>query len=513
MRNNPFQKIGGLKPGRSVFNLSYSKLFDCFHGQLIPIMHDEMVPGDTFKISNEIVIRLQPLIAPTLHEINVYTHYFFIPYRILWEGWEQFITGGEDGEDNSQLPVWDPTGRSNDKYSLWDYMGFPIDVDPAGVFPIAFPKWAYNHIYNEYYRDQNLIEEVDQDNDDVLLRSWEKDYFTSSLPWMQRGIPGALPVTILGQSITSAQWPNGGANDYEIGSIYVDRNDFEFNTGDTGGSHFLNTINNNEVVVEGNQFNALTFDVSDMRLSFQIQKWMERNARAGVRYTEFLQSHFGVSPSDSRLQRGEYIGGTKNPIIVSEVLQTEGTKIDEGATPQGTLAGHGITSAKGFVGNYTAQEFGMVLGILSILPRTQYSQGINRQWLRENRFEFYFPEFAHLSEQAVLRGEVYATDEESENRSLFGYVGRHDEMRTKYNIACGDMAMGQALDYWTLAREFETAPGLNQTFIECDGSTESQTRIFAHGNTAPGYIVHIANKITAIRPMPIEGNPGYIDHN
>ena len=301
--------------------------------------------------------------------------------------------------------------------------------------------------------------------------------------------------------------------DYEIGSIYVDRNDFEFNTGDTGGSHFLNTINNNEVVVEGNQFNALTFDVSDMRLSFQIQKWMERNARAGVRYTEFLQSHFGVSPSDSRLQRGEYIGGTKNPIIVSEVLQTEGTKIDEGATPQGTLAGHGITSAKGFVGNYTAQEFGMVLGILSILPRTQYSQGINRQWLRENRFEFYFPEFAHLSEQAVLRGEVYATDEESENRSLFGYVGRHDEMRTKYNIACGDMAMGQALDYWTLAREFETAPGLNQTFIECDGSTESQTRIFAHGNTAPGYIVHIANKITAIRPMPIEGNPGYIDHN
>lgn len=504
---NPFLRIGGLRPGRSIFNLSYSKLFDCYSGQLIPIMCDEMVPGDTFILGNDIICRLGAQVAPTLHEINIYCHYFFVPYRLLWTSWEEYITGGKDGTDTSTLPRWEPTTYT--KWSLWDYLGFPIGIDPDGHYPMKFPMNAYNLIYNEYYRDQNLITEVSLDQETILKRAWEKDYFTASLPWQQRGTTPALPISgtididgkdanIVVKNTTDATAGNlrtTTASDVEVSNT-------------PSGSAAMRWITPSLEVDLGS---AVTFDVEDLRLAFQIQKFMERNARAGVRYKEFLAAHFGITLRDERAQRPEYCGGSKNPIIISEVLQTSATGLTGGSTSQGNLAGHGITAGSNFIGKYTAPEFGLMMGILSIMPRTQYSQGINRQWMRETRYDFYFPEFAHLSEQAVLRGELYASGTSSENNTIFGYVGAYDEMRIKYNQAVGSMAYNQSLNYWTLSREFGSAPALNQTFVEHDGSSTANKRIFAT-TASPQYIVHVGNRIKAIRPLPIEGNPGLIDH-
>ena len=255
---------------------------------------------------------------------------------------------------------------------------------------------------------------------------------------------------------------------------------------------------------------ASTFDVSDLRLAFQVQKWMERNARSGARYTEFLRSHFAVAPRDDRLQRPEYIGGSKCPMIISEVMQTSGTESTTGTqkTPQGYLAGHGISVGAQFAGKYTATEYGLIMGIMSVMPRSAYQQGINRQWLRKTKYDFYFPEFAHLSEQAVTQEEIYASASKTENEKIFGYQPRYNEMRSKDTMVCGEMR--KDFNYWHLGRIFDSAPVLNSDFVTCNPSK----RVFAvTDENVNGLIVNFANKITAIRPLPVEGTPGLIDHN
>ena len=266
-------------------------------------------------------------------------------------------------------------------------------------------------------------------------------------------------------------------------------------------AYALNALNKNTVDLSS----ATTFDISDLRLAFQIQKWMERNARAGARYTEFLRAHFGVSPRDERLQRPEYIGGSKSPVIFSEVLQTSSTDV---TSPQGNLAGHGLTVSQSYCGKYHATEYGLVIGLMSVMPRTSYSQGINRQWLRRTKYDFYFPEFANLSEQAVENAEICATASSAHNTGIFGYQGRYDEMRTKDNMVCSQMR--DTFDYWHLARQFDptTPPTLNDDFVECIPRKD----IFAVPSE-PGLIVSFGNIIKAIRPLPIMGEPGLIDHH
>lgn len=490
-----FQSVGGIRPGRSVFDLSYEKKFDCDMGQLIPVMADEVVPGDVFKMSNQLVIRFNPLVAPVLHEINAYIHYFFVPNRLVMEDWEEFISGGTDGETTVPLPLWSPV--KNGKYSLWDYFGLPVGVVPNGALPLSFSKRAYNLIWNEFYRDQNLQDEVDLDQEDILLRSWEKDYFTSALPWQQRGTAPALPISGTSSAVFDSSSWTGSVPDHLIG---FRSSEHQLNIGGGGASigKFKDTLDNNVVDLSS----AATFDVSDLRLAFQVQKWMERNARAGVRYTEFLRSHFGVSPRDDRLQRPEYIGGSKSPVIVSEVLQTSST---DSTSPQGNLAGHGITADQSRIANYRATEFGWIIGLLSIMPRATYQQGIDRQYLKRSKYDFYFPEFAHLSEQAIEQAEIFATGSSSENTQIFGYQGRYDELRFKRSMCVADMR--DRLDYWHLGRDFATPPILNSSFIECNPSK----RIFAVQNV-PGMVVNVANLITAIRPLPVIAEPGMIDH-
>ena len=498
---NVFNRIGAIMPKRSMFDLSYRKTLTCDMGQLIPIVCDEMVPGDLFEIGNEIVVRYQPLVAPILHEVNVYTHYYFVPYRLLWNQWEEFITGGTDGQSSAVLPRWYPT--NNAEGSLWDYLGLPTGVVPNDALPMDFIRRAYNFIYNHYYRDENLQTPVAETNEAILSRAWEKDYFTSALPWQQRGIAPSLPIS----GNTSAVW-NVADVVSKDGSSYVDTsnitgvistptNSFQAYDGAKANA-LVAALNRNNVNLSA----ATTFNVSDLRLAFQIQKWMERNARAGVRYTEFLRSHYGVAPRDERLDRPEYIGGSKAPVIVSEVLQTSSTS----TTPQGNMAGHGLSADKAYIAKYHAQEFGVVVGLMSIMPRSSYQQGIDRQWLRRSRYDFYSPEFANLSEQGIERAEIYATAVGPQNRVIFGFQGRYDEMRFKRSMVCGKMRT--TYDYWHLGRKFNAAPLLNEEFIKCVPSK----RIFA-SQTEPGIIANVGNIIRALRPMPIMSSPGMIDHN
>ena len=499
-KRNVFSEVGGLHPRRSVFDLSYEKKLTCDMAQLIPVMCDEVVPGDVFKIGNQAVVRFQPLVAPILHEINMYVHYFFVPYRILWDDWEDFISGGVDGQFSDPIPEWEPTVTTEG--SLWDFLGFPVGVDPDGAYPLDFPRRAYNLVYNEYYRDENLQTEVALTNETILNRAWEKDYFTSSLPWQQRGTAPALPIS----GTSSAVFPSslfvasaGATPNVRLGETLIPDKVVIANTGNLTGAR--NAFNNNTVDLS----TASTFDIADLRLAFQIQKWMERNARAGVRYTEFLRAHFGVSPRDERLQRPEYIGGSKAPCIISEVLQTSST---DSTTPQGNLAGHGITVSDAYCGKYHAQEFGLIIGIMSIMPRSAYSQGIDKQWLRKTKYDFYFPEFANLSEQAILNAEICATGTPAHNQDIFGYQGRYDEMRTKNSqIVSG---MRTTFDYWHLGRQFNTGspPVLNEDFIKCVPRKD----IFAVPSE-PGLIVNFANIIKAFRPLPYMAVPGLIDHN
>jgi len=511
-----FSHVESNRPGRSVFDLSHRKLLSCDFGQLIPVLCEEMVPGDTFKIGAQMLVRFTPMIAPIMHEVNAYIHYFFVPYRLLWpkpdyeeagleEGnWEEFITGGVQGDNDDTIPKWSDNTYTAAANSLFDYFGFTISTAlPVNSLPMAFPKRAYNLVYNEYYRDETLIEPIDLDDNDVKYRCWEKDYFTSALPWQQRGTAPALPVTITG----SAVWPqdkfvNGSAAGTVAVNAVSQDTSFYVNSGE-GRDNLRRNLNANTLDAD-----AVTFDINDLRLAFQLQRFMELNARAGVRYTEFLKAQFGENPRDDRLQRPEYIGGVRNPIIVSEVLQTSASNTQP--TPQGNMSGHGISADNSYAGSYHAQEFGCIIGMLSIMPRSMYSQGIDRQWLRKTRYDFYFPAFAHLGEQGIENMELYATATDATNHALFGYQGRYDEMRFKKSLVTSDFR--DTFDYWHLGRKFSSQPSLNKEFISMSAAENTELkRIFAD-QTDHAILVSIGNIIEAIRPLPVMPLPGYIDH-
>lgn len=535
-----FDTVKSLRVPRSAFNLSYDKAFDCEMGQLIPIMCEEVVPGDRFKIGNEMVIRFQPTVAPIPDEIVAKVDYFQVPNRLIFNdeidgvgnNWETFITKGFDGDSTVSLPRWIPS--RNGVCSLWDYFGFPVGVFPRGKSaPLAFPKRAYNLCFNEFYRDENLQDEVSLDNEDVLYSNWSKDYLTSALLEQQRGPATALPVNTQvrfdSQDLTGYIYTNKAIPLYNLTDGYDSdpspnkdfglvgsaggtvnwQSKFQGNNPSTNGTWATKTAHLS-VKTNSNQLNnhidavSTAFNVSELRLAFQIQKWQERNARGGVRYTEFLQSHFGVHPRDDRLQRPQYLGGTRTPIITSEVLQHSESE----ATPLGTYAGKMMTADSNYVDTVNVVEYGWIIGILRIMPKARYTQGINRQFLRSSPFDYYFPEFANLSEQAIYNEEVFATDDEAQNLGVWGYQGRFDEMRFKASQICGNLRGN--LDYWTLARKFHSLPNLNSDFVRCVPSK----RIFAVQSSAtPACIVNFFNRIKALRPMPYIAQPGLIDHN
>lgn len=530
-----FQNISGNHPRKNLFNLSYDVKTTLDMGQLIPVMCDEVVPGDTFKISNQAVARFAPLVAPVMHEVNLFTHYFFVPYRLLWEDWENFITGGKDG-DFAAIPPQESASGASDVGTLWDYLGFPIQESGSTLSVSAFPFYAYNLVWNEYYRDENLDDEVDLDNRQILYRRWRKDYFTSAFLSTQRGEQMGIKfnafLTGLPQSRVFERLHEFLQTGMVVGStggqLYplvqkllavtppdptsqgqTSQNIYGAGSDAPTGTDYITSFNSGIGDLDAN-LNAYFSDlgissnavsIADLRLAVQIQRFKELNMRSGYRYTEFLKAHFGVAPTDARLDRPEFIGGSRSPILFNEVLQTSST---DSVSPQGNMAGRGITADRNFIGKYRVPEFGCIIGIVSVMPRANYQQGVNRQWSRLTRYDYYFPEFAHLSEQPILTKEIYATGSAADN-AVWGFQGRYNEMRYKPSLITGQMR--NTFDYWHLGRKFANRPLLNSSFIEC----KPDKRIFAAQNE-PGIYLWYANHIKAARPLPKNPTPGLVDH-
>jgi len=501
------------------------------------------VPGDKWQVGNEIVLRMNPLVVPLMHEINVWVHYFFTPLRLVEKVWEDFITGGKDGDFVGELSKHE-TGDLTPG-SLWDHLGYNTVADndwtKLVVKPTAFARRAYNLTFNEYYRDQNVTDPVDLDwvnpaTKDLHVRSWEKDYFTSMLPWQQRGqapalplnimsnagravfseqmnriggglAPGAMPTFYYGGLFLQASGPSPAGEGNRVG-VYINQNTTEGITPAQNAAinNFRAFLNNNHIILDEDAIT--TFDVSDLRIAFQVQKFLERNARTGARYVEFLKAHFPAWPRDDRLQRPEYIGGSKTPIVISEVLQTSQTSAD---SPQGNLAGHGISADRTFCGSYSVQEHGIIMGIMSIMPRTMYQQGIDRVWLQESRYDFYFPEFANLSEQAVMQPELFNLPG-AQKEKVIGYQGRWDEYRYKRNTVHGLFRDDAYFSSWAIARKFGSPPTLNEDLIRPNAAERLAMKRFLAVPSEPAFVITFGNKCHVTRPMPYIAEPGLIDH-
>ena len=522
-------------------------------GELVPIMCMPVVPGDKFRVRNESMVRLAPLVAPMMHRVNVFTHYFFVPNRLLWNKWEDFITKGVDGEDAPIFPKMQfdnigKTGLENGWFrdsTLWDYLGLPSlksigsDVDPnpspnsvaapAGFRVSALPFRAYALIYNEYYRDQNLTPEVEFDlgsgdlsdhDSNVLMtlrrRAWEKDYFSSALPWLQRGPEVSVPIQGTGQNVDVVYTGDGRQRyvdsegrtiplSYSNSALFVnDEGENAKSLGMYAPGIVTDPLQNGYMNMDPNgtlkvNVDELGVNINDLRTSNALQRWFERNARGGSRYIEQILSHFGVRSSDARLQRPQFLGGGRMPISVSEVLQTSST--DE-TSPQANMAGHGISAGvqNGF--KHYFEEHGYIIGIMSITPRTGYQQGVPRDYLKFDNMDFYFPEFAHLSEQEIKNQELYLTNNPEYNEGTFGYTPRYAEYKYKASEAHGDFRGNLA--FWHLNRIFDDQPNLNTTFVECKPSN----RVFATSQTEDDkFWVQMYQDVKALRLMPKYGTP------
>lgn len=517
-----FSHIKIRKPKSSTFDLSHQKKLSAKMGELVPIFCMETVPGDEFKINTAQLLRMAPMLAPIFHQITVYQHFFFVPNRLLWDNWEGFITGGEDGYNSSVRPFITTTGAPNG--TVADYFGIPENVYAAGLNISALPFSAYGIIYNEYYRDQNLITPLAvkcndglQSGNDLatlaagacLKRAWQHDYFTSALPWTQKGPEATIP---LGTS-APITWSNNGPDitrnvdssswawtvNYDLNNTATTDFSGILRT-DVGGGTYLSTSIDNSANLETDLSNATAATINDLRSAFRLQEWLEKNARGGSRYIESILSHFGVRSSDARLQRPEFLGGGSVPIQVSEVLQT--APAVAGSTPLAEMAGHGIAVGSNSSIQYRCEEHGFIIGIMSVMPKTAYQDGINKMFFREDRFDYFWPEFAHLGEQEVLNKEIYANAGPMDLNGTFGYVPRYSEYKYQNDTVHGEMR--NTLDFWHLGRKFANLPSLNQTFIECDPSD----RIFAVLEAEQLYAI-INHRVEARRPMPYFGTPTF----
>lgn len=539
------------KPKRSKQVLDHPYITTTDFGRIIPVLLEDLVPGDVFKCKSAVQLKLLPTLAPLMTGIEVRIDYFFVPNRLVWDDWETFITGGEDGTDSPIWPYVDPTSSdlSNELGSLWDYFGLPPFIDEgvrgnasnlepyADQFVSALPFRAYLLIWNEYYRDQNLQTEVsfnktsgldDQSPFYLLYRSLKKDYFTSALPWAQRGPAVTIPVgdtaPVTGTVDVPIQMVTNDVKDYfqdPAHSTPAIASDAQFNdngelTGQTGSSAFrayhrhaivgYPQAKDNDINLEADLSEATGITINELRRLSSVQKWLERNARAGSRYVEQILAHFGVRTPDYRLQRPEYLGGEKQVIGMAEVLQTSETA----NSPQGSRAGVGFGNMLAKTRKYYAQEHGMVIGLMSIIPASNlYCDGIQRKWTRQTKFDYFFPEFQYLGEQAIVNKEVFAyAASDYDPEATFGYVPRYAEYRYHPGEITGQMRTSQA--YWHLGRIFNNPVNLNQQFISTDFKLQQDQydRIFPTSeDLGDRFSVIIQHFERLKRPMAKNPNP------
>ncbi|WNK13479.1 MAG: major capsid protein [Microvirus sp.] len=470
---------------RSKFSLSHHKLFTCDMGELIPCALTEVLPGDTFQHSTSALVRVSPLLAPVMHPVDVRIHHFFVPHRLVWEDWEKFITGGPDGMDASVFPTitmtysGDTTG-SGILGQLGDYLGVPTGQD--GLEVSALPFRAYSMIFNEFYRDQDLIDPLVIDKTsgadtttNVALQNiaWEKDYFTSARPWTQKGPEVVIPLQgsapVLGIGKLNPNWPSNNVPVYEsdnTGSVYASAaqmsasgNDTEFyvERGDLNGVNYFPGI-------RADLSNVTAANINDLRLAFALQRYEEARARYGSRYTEYL-AYLGVRSSDARLQRPEYLGGGKQTIQFSEVLQNAPTTDGDDSVGVGNIRGHGLGALRSNRYRRFFEEHGYVISLFSVRPRTMYVQGLSRTWNRRTKEDFWQKELEHIGQQEVLNKELYA--QHANPTGVFGYQDRYDEYRRAESWVSGEFRDTE-LDFWHMARLFAADPALNASFVRAN---------------------------------------------
>ena len=505
-----FKSVKNRRPQTSQFDLSHERKFSMNMGELIPILCEPVVPGDTFKMNTETMMRLAPMVSPVMHRVNVYCHFFFVPNRIIWDNFKDFITGGESGTESPVAPYFNFTGGSIVNGSLHDYLGIATGTVSNSQRVSALPFRAYSEIYNEYYRDQNLqakvgISKADgydtTTNSSILKRCWEKDYFTSALPWTQRGGDVNIP---LGDTAPIIKNPNNlynpvlrdGSGDPYQGNVSTNA---AGNLGDGSGSMYFDP--NHSLTTDLSD--ATSASITDLRRATKLQEWLEIMARSGSRYVEQIRAIFGVISSDARLQRPEFLGGGKQPVTISEVLQTS----ESNTTPQGGMAGHGISVGNTMSFKKFFEEHGFVIGIMSVLPRTSYQQGTRRYYRHFDKFDYPWPQFARIGEQPVYGFELY-NDYSVPNGELeddvFGYQSRYSDFKYIPSSVHGEFK--DDLDFWHMGREFGSKPNLNAAFVQSDPTH----RIFAVSDPSEAKLyVQIYNNLKAIRPLPYYGTPQF----
>jgi len=496
-----YSKSVGLNPKYNTFDLSHDKKLTMKMGEIIPVMAMDVLPGDKFTIESSHLTRFLPLVAPVMHQVKVKVRYFFSPNRLVWSNWEDFITGPESATDVSE-PTHPTVTATGVPSTLADYMGISTATHAAQqtVEVNALPFAHYQFIYNEYFRDQNLVDEknyqlTDGNNatGDLLSKrrvAWQHDRFTSSLPFTQKGPEVTLPVVAGDIGLTQIRDLQGNVTtgNFNLGSFAVPPT--------TGGQlAATNTGLPHQLVLREEDFNPAT--INQLREAFAIQKWLELNARSGNRYTEHIQAHFGVTPQDARLQRPEEFGGSVSTVQFSEVLQTADTTDGD----LGTMGGHGITASGSRKSSYYAQEHGWIFAVMYVVPDSSYFQGIPKKFDKIDRYDYYQPLLAHIGEQPVKQREIFAAGTSADNNT-FGYLPIYDEYRHETNSVHG--LMKTDLKHWHMSRDFGVnVPTLNNTFISCNPTD----RIFTETEDAEQIIAHVYNKVNVGRKVPYYGTP------
>lgn len=569
MNFNLFNSIPLLKPRKNAFKLSHNVKLTCEMGQLVPIFVQDVLPSDRFKLSVSNIVRFAPLLAPIMSEVDVFFHFFFVPNRIIWSEWETFMTGSKNGRklDDNQVPVpprivfdgsilnsalkngqnWANDGHAPLTHgSLADYLGFQTFKSGTtfnnGLYPLdELPFRAYYKIWSDWYRDENLIDDVlpdyiDNSGDRLITnanltdvenlmqlrrRCWKKDYFTSALPFAQKGddvlIPGSSPTGISFKSgqLPTAQYStaqgafSGSTMPVDASPVSIKKMPRSSNSGNlvVGSNEDILFPNTNIFNIDPKGLNdylvggqATEGTIRELRRAFAAQKFFERRAVGGTRYIEQNYAFFGVRSSDGRLQRSEYLGGSKNPVVISQVLQTsEGTA----SSPLGTPAGNAVSAGGKYIFDRSFEEYGWIIGLMSIMPKPDYIQGIPKMFLRRDIYDYYWPQFAKIGEQPIENQELYFSPTSNNNDGTFGYTPRYSEYRFRNNRVCGDFK--DTLKFWTLARDFDAPQALNHSFVECNPSD----RIFAVSDAASANYNHlwceIGLNVKSLRPLPKYG--------